>query len=67
MENADEKSKAKLDILIELNKCLVLIKETTLDLNLEIQQIWSNFKVKENFTDIDFKKKFFLENVEKYD
>lgn len=67
METADEKNKAKLDILIELNKCLVLIKETTLDLNLEIQQIWSNFKVKENFTDIEFKKKFFLENVEKYD
>jgi hypothetical protein len=36
METADEKNKAKLDILIELNKCLVLIKETTLDLNLEI-------------------------------
>ena len=37
METADEKTKAKLDILVELNKCLVLIKETTLDLNLEIQ------------------------------
>lgn len=67
MENSDEKTKSQLDILVELNKCLVLIKETTLDLNLEIQQIWSNFKVKENFTDIAFKKKFFLENVEKYD
>lgn len=44
----------------------MLIKESTLDLNLEIQQIWSNFKVRENFTDITFKKKFFLEHVEEH-
>ena len=52
---------------MELKKCQVLIKETTLDLNLDIQQLWSNFKVKENFTDITFKKKFFLDNVETFD
>lgn len=32
----EEKSKQKMDIELELKKCQVLIKETTLDLNLEI-------------------------------
>lgn len=65
--DTDDKAKQKADIEVELKKCQVLIKETTLDLNLEIQQIWSNFKVKENFTEITFKKKFFLDHVEEFD
>ena len=52
---------------MELKKCQVLIKETTLDLNLDIQQLWFNFKVRENFTAITFKKNFFLDNVETFD
>ena len=44
----------------------MLINEASLELSIELQQVWSQLKVREDFNDIPFKKRFFLEHVEEF-